>query len=185
MAQTVRCPHCGKTYAMKPALAGKKVRCRQCEKAFTVAAPKPADKPILATLVPDPPPPPASNLFDLLDRELASGPMIEPFGQAMPGPASAPSRRQSGNALLRRLQQRKVPTTVVALAVAFLVAGLVIHSGWWLAIPPLAGGALAGRAFGSPRESAAAATAHGLTRPPYGSRPLAAYLGCSSPRCLA
>ena len=185
MAQTVRCPHCGKTYAMKPALAGKRVRCRQCEKAFTVAAPKPADKPILATLVPEPPPPPAGNLFDLLDQELAAGPAIEPFGQAMPGPASAPSRRQSGNALLRRLQQRKVATAVAALAVVFLVAGLVIHSGWWLAIPPLAGGALAGLGLWLPARSAAAATARGLTRPPYGSRPMAAYLGCSSPWCLA
>ena len=42
MAQSIRCPHCGKTYVLKPELAGKQVRCRQCQKAFTVPAAKPA-----------------------------------------------------------------------------------------------------------------------------------------------
>ena len=53
MAQSIRCPHCGKTYVLKPELAGKQVRCRQCQKAFTVPVAKPPDgleEPIVLSL---------------------------------------------------------------------------------------------------------------------------------------
>jgi HEAT repeat protein len=64
MAESIRCPHCGKTYVMKPELTGKQVRCRQCEKAFTVTAPKPPDdgldEPILLTVAPQAPKRPAA-----------------------------------------------------------------------------------------------------------------------------
>jgi hypothetical protein len=51
MTQSIRCPHCGKIYPMKPELAGKQVRCGQCKKGFAVSPAEDPDEPILAKAV--------------------------------------------------------------------------------------------------------------------------------------
>lgn len=68
----VTCPSCGKGLKVPAALAGKKVKCKGCDTAFAVPAPKPA-KGHAAAKPASPPPPPAApakkNPFDDDDDE--------------------------------------------------------------------------------------------------------------------
>jgi predicted Zn finger-like uncharacterized protein len=44
-----RCPHCGHSYSLKDALAGRRVRCKECQQGFTVESARPE----LAEVTPD------------------------------------------------------------------------------------------------------------------------------------
>jgi hypothetical protein len=80
----VKCPTCGKTLKVPAALAGKKVKCKGCDTAFTVAAPggaRPAAKSVGAALAagakagakpahaPPPPPEPEKPKSPFLDDD--------------------------------------------------------------------------------------------------------------------
>jgi HEAT repeat protein len=157
MAATFLCPHCRKAYAMKPELAGKKVRCRQCNKPFGVAAAAPpGDDPIVLSDLPTPPrqPPPAApspsdSLWNLLDQELTTGPTFQP-GQAAPGAGFGRRAKPVGSALLGRLQERRIPTVVAVVAMVFLLLGISFREEPWWVIPLAAGGSLAALGFWVP-----------------------------------
>jgi hypothetical protein len=167
MAESIRCPHCGKAYVLKPELAGKQVRCRQCQKAFTVTAPKPpddAEEPIVLSLAtPEPPAPTAA--YPNLDQLLTSGPALAPPGQeetlavgtVLPlggqtvlgpvvgrrrSPTSTPWWRQ----WLERLLDRKLTAAVAiaSLGLFFVFVLLFFAAGlsWFFIVPPFAGAGL-------------------------------------------
>lgn len=131
MASSIRCPHCGKAYVMKPELAGKQVRCRQCEKVFTIPAAKPPEavleEPILAVVVPESHVASLDTLLNLPVQDLASG-------EALFRPVAAQRRANRGYAVFERLVERKLATAVaivsllllVVLTTLFLAIGL-----WW------------------------------------------------------
>jgi hypothetical protein len=172
MAESIRCPHCGKNYVLKPELAGKQVRCRQCQKPFTVQAPKPPDEgleePIVLSLA-TPEPPARTGAFPNANahQNLANGPAIAPPGQeetlavgtVLPlrgetalGPVVARRRSQAGNAwwrqLLERLLARKLTAAVAitSLGLLFVFVLLLFTTGlsWFFVVPSLAGGGLVG-----------------------------------------
>lgn len=63
MSQAVRCPHCGKRFAARAEMLGRRVRCSRCNEPFTAEAEEElefAPDPTPTTLSPPPPPPPAS-----------------------------------------------------------------------------------------------------------------------------
>ena len=139
MAQSIRCPRCGKTYTMKPELLGKQVRCGQCKKAFTVTVPKPPDdeldEPILLTMAPAAPASAPGPLDDLLSQEFPGEATSEQYAQGRPLPAgSVSSARQtvlaavatrrrvySSNLLFQRLRERKLPTTLAVISLGLLL----------------------------------------------------------------
>jgi hypothetical protein len=163
MAQSIRCPHCGKAYVLKPELAGKQVRCRQCQKPFTVPAANPPDdleEPILLSLAtPDPPSPTPLPQFN---QVLASGPTFAPAGQedmltagaVLPrdgqtvlSPVAARRRPPAGNALGQRLLERKLTSAVAAVSLGLLLLFILLFfvTGLSLlfAVPSLLGAGLA------------------------------------------
>ena len=166
MAESIRCPHCGKTYVMKPELAGKQVCCRQCQKPFTVTAPKPPDdgleEPILLTLAPDAPAAPTGTLLDL-NQNLASGPTIElpgqgetlavgsvlPLSAGQPVLRSAAARRQVQvvNVVFQRLQERKLSAAVAIVSLGLMVVFILLFFAaglpWFFVVPPMVGIGLA------------------------------------------
>jgi hypothetical protein len=164
MAESIRCPHCGKTYVMKPELAGKKVRCRQCEKGFSVPAPKPpagdADEPILLSLAPAAAAPPKPDIYDVMKEDLPpvlAAIAVEPIAPLQKTVFGPPAPRQQGpfgKVLLQRIGERKLSTAVavVSLGLMFFYAVLFFASGqpWFLVVLPLGGMGLAALGLGLP-----------------------------------
>src|SRR5205085_11908778 len=89
MPETIqtRCPNCRTAFQVPAAVAGKKIRCKNCQPVFTVAAPgspPPAggDKPRRS--------PPAAETFKLADDEAPNPGTAKPLTPAAPGPPGAP-----------------------------------------------------------------------------------------------
>jgi hypothetical protein len=152
---------------LKPELTGKQVRCRQCQKAFTVPAARPpddAEEPIVLSLA-EPDPPASAGAVPGLNQNLARGPAIAPPGQeetlavgtvlplrgeTLLGPVAARRRPQAGNALwrqwLERLLERKLTAAVAvaSLGLLFVFVLLFFAAGlpWFFVLPSLAGAGL-------------------------------------------
>jgi predicted Zn finger-like uncharacterized protein len=108
------CPHCGTTFKLSDALAGKKVRCRECSRPFTVG---PTDQELLEVL-------PARAAADLADKlqtgpALRVAPRLARNGQDRPLVKSEPSRSRSPMLLL------VLVLGGVALAVGVVVLGVL------------------------------------------------------------
>ena len=167
MALSLRCPHCGKAYVLRSELAGRRVRCRQCQKEFIIPAAKPDDgeeEPILLSLA-EPEPPAAAGTFPGFNQALASGPATRPPGQeemlavgttlplrgeAVLAPVAVRRRSQAGNSLwrqwLERLLERKltaaVAVTSLGLLFVFILLSFAAGLSWLFVIPVFVGGGL-------------------------------------------
>ncbi len=167
MAASIRCPHCGKAYVLKPELAGKQVRCRQCQKAFTVPVsklPDDAEEPIVLSLA-EPDPPASAGALPGLNQHLARGPAIAPprpeetlavgtvlplRGETVLAPVAARRRPHAGNALWRQwldqLLERKLTAAVAVASLGLLFVFIVLFFTAGLpglfVVPSLAGAGL-------------------------------------------
>src|SRR5688500_7630496 len=89
MPLVIQCPSCAKRYQVADAVAGKQVRCQQCQTAFVATLPKPAP----ASPAPLAPPDPFAAEDPLGGVDLSRLPTVAPPAQSHPlgSPAAAPT----------------------------------------------------------------------------------------------
>jgi len=88
----MRCPHCGTAYRLKQELAGRQVKCRACQEAFTVEEPEIADDDLMSIQMPAVREPSRSVASELPSTKEFSSPRIK-TSDTPPRPPAKPVRK--------------------------------------------------------------------------------------------
>lgn len=88
----MRCPHCGTSYRLKQELAGRQVKCRACQGAFTVEEPEIADDDLMSIQMPPVREPSRAFTSELPSTKEFSSPKIK-TAENPPRPPAKPVRK--------------------------------------------------------------------------------------------